>query len=408
MLHLTRLTTRKIAMIAVLSALYYVMSFLPGIKVAIGAATPVTIQIEALFASIFGLIMGPYLGSLTALMGAFIAWSLPPGSPSLTSAIFLPCPVMNAFTVGLIYRGKWKIAAASLAFIILVFWFLPVTQPWSQNFYVGVFAMWDKIGALLLILTSNFFKSDKSSKNNLDTNGEKKKADVTTIFLTTAAVLLLINSWVIVAYGNPKYQFEVFGATLKFNLVTKDFLPLVSSVGYGWFLLGVGILICIVLTYIRPEKRMLWNITALMLSCLSAVIGGGYIVGLILGVLGSMLGLLTKEASYIRRSLFGDLGGFFILAFIGNEADNALGNLIFGLPPVYEGLFLMSTEALRLSFITLPFFYFSIRFLQAAITAFIATPLLRNLRSAGFLDFVKDDVHEKKRSGEKSQVKSLP
>ena len=52
------LVTRKVALIALFSALYYILSFLPGIE-AIGV-TNVTINIEAFMASIFGR-SGPYL-----------------------------------------------------------------------------------------------------------------------------------------------------------------------------------------------------------------------------------------------------------------------------------------------------------------------------------------------------------
>ncbi|MEM3013443.1 MAG: hypothetical protein QXI71_02280 [Candidatus Bathyarchaeia archaeon] len=393
MLHFVHLTTRKTAMVALLSALYYVMSFLPGIKVAQGAASPVTIQIEALMATIFGLIMGPYLGAFTALMGAFIAWMLPPGSPSLTSLIFLPSPVINAFTVGLIYRGKWKIAASTLAAVILAFWFLPATQPWDQNFYVGLFAMWDKIGALILILPSVYLLKKRengiSSGENVSDKKEKKRfLDATFILLAVAAVLMLVNAWAIVTIGNPKYQFEFLGSTFKLNLVSKEMLPFVSSIGYGWFSLGIGMLACIVLICIMPEKRRLWSVITFALSCVSAIIGGGYIVGLFLGVLGSLFEFLTKKISEARHPLYNDIIMFFVLAFVGNEADNALGNLIFGLPQVYEGLFLMSIEALRLSFLTLPFFYFGVRLLQAIITTMIATPLMRNLKLAGFLESI--------------------
>ena len=50
----------------------------------------------------------------------------------------------------------------------------------------------------------------------------------------------------------------------------------------------------------------------------------------------------------------------------------------------YEGLYLMDLNTLRLAFVVAPLLYFAVRLLQAVITALIATPLLRNLKSAGF------------------------
>jgi hypothetical protein len=375
-------------MIAVFSALYYVMSFLPGIKIATGAAN-VSIQIEAFMASVFGLIMGPYLGALTAFMGAFLAWLLPPGVPSPTSAVFLPSPIINAFTVGLIYKGKWKPAFVTLTAIILAFWLLPVTRPWTEFSYIGFFAMWDKVGALLVILPSAILlkKTIKENTKAKPVTNLKKgvpKNNVAFTLIVAAAVLMLINAWTVATSGYPKYQYDFLGTTFKMNLFSKELSPIVSSIGYGWMLLGVGILICGILLRLRPKERGVWSTIIFLLSCTSAIIGGGYVVGLFLGVLGSIFEDLTDRLSLSRQMFFGDIFLFFLLAFIGNEADNALGNLIFGLPPIYEGFFLMNLEALRLSFIIAPFFYFAVRLLQAVITALIATPLLRNLKSTGY------------------------
>jgi len=388
MVHSIKLTTKKIAIIAVFSALYYVMSFLPGIKIATGAAN-VSIQIEAFMTSVFGLIMGPYMGALTAFMGAFLAWLLPPGIPSATSAIFLPSPVINAFIVGLIYRGKWKPAFVTLTTIILAFWLLPATQPWTEFSYIGFFAMWDKIGALIFILPTAMLLK-KTTKDNVKakpvTNMEKGtfKNNVAFGLIIAAAVLILINAWTVATGGNPKLQFDFLGTTFKMSLFSKELLPIVSFVGYGWLLLGFGTLIFGILLRLRPKERGIWSTIIFMLSCSSVIIGGGYIVGLFLGVLGSIFEDLTKRLSLSRPTFFGDVLLFFMLAYIGNEADNALGNFIFGLPLVYEGLFLMNLEALRLSFIVAPFFYFAVRLLQAVITTLIAIPLLRNLKYAGF------------------------
>ncbi len=388
MLHSIHLSTRKIALIALFSALYYVMSFMPGIKIATGAVNT-SIQIEAFMASVFGLILGPYVGAATAFMGALLAWLLPPGLPTLTSLIFLPSPVINAFTVGLIYRGKWKPAFVTLAAVVFAFWLLPVTQPWPEYSYVGFFTMWDKIAALLLILPSALLLK-KTVKNaahpeaQLNLQAKTRRINASFVLVSAAAVFILVNAWTVATSGNPKYQFDLLGTTFRMSLITKEIFPAVSVVGFGWLSLGVGILLCSVLLLAMPKKRKVWSTLIFVLSCVSALIGGGYVVGLFLGVLGSTFEYLTKKLSLSRRTLFGDMTVFFLLAYVGNEADAALGNLIFGLPPVYEGLFLMNVDALRLSFIVAPIFYFAVRLLQAVITALVATPLVRSLKSSGF------------------------
>jgi uncharacterized membrane protein len=388
MLHSVRLSTRRIALIALFSALYYVMSYMPGIKIATGGVNT-SIQIEAFMASVFGLVLGPYVGAVTAFMGALLAWLLPPGIPSLTSAIFLPSPVINAFIIGLIYRGKWKPAFVTLAAVILAFWLLPATQPWPEYSYVGFFVMWDKIAALLLILPSAVLlkkgiKNVASPEVTPDTQTKTRRINGSFVLVFAAAVSILVNAWTVATSGNPKYQFDLLGTTFKMSLITKEIFPAVSSIGYGWLALGVGILLCSFLLLTKPKKRKLWSTIIFVLSCVSAVIGGGYVIGLFLGVLGSMFEYLTRKLPLSKRTLFGDMTLFLMLAYVGNEADAALGSLIFGLPQVSEGLFLMNLDALRLSFVVAPVFYFAVRLLQAIITALIATPLLRSLKSSGF------------------------
>jgi hypothetical protein len=384
-------TTKKIALVAIFSALYYILSFIPGIK-AIGA-TNVTINIEAFIASIFGFILGPYLGALTAFMGAFLSWMLPPGAPSLTSLIFLPSPVINAFIVGLIYTKKWKMAFVTLLAVISIFWFLPAAQPWNEYSYVGFWVMWDKILALSFIIPSIFLmnKIAKSSikipENNEKTTTVKK--DFSMILTVFAAFLILINAWMIFLEGNViKFRFSIFDTILELKFGSKDVILQTSSYGYIWLLLGISILICAVMLHFKPNKHFFWNSLIFTFSCISAVIGGGFYIGLFLGVLGAIFGSLKRKISMPKITSsygFNETLLYFVLAFIGNESDNALGSVLYATPFVYEGIFgITSLDFLRMSFIIAPFFYFGIRFFQAIITTVIATPLLRNLKAAGF------------------------
>ena len=193
------LNAKSISLTAIFAALYYVMSYLPGIP-AIGVPG-VKIQLEACMASVFGLILGPYLGALATLVGVFVAWALPPGSMSVTGLAFLPSPVINAFLVGLIYKGRWRMAFAILAPLIAVFWLLPPAQPIEQNFIVGVAAMWDKILALLLIaptavLMKRTFEvpSGESEESEKIRSENKKRIDWPFILSILSAILILALS----------------------------------------------------------------------------------------------------------------------------------------------------------------------------------------------------------------------
>ncbi len=242
---MVKLTTRRIALTTVFAALYYILSIISPYIPAIGVPQ-ITIQLEALIASVFGLIFGPYLGCLTAFTGAFVAWVLPPGSMSSYGMPFLLSPALNALVVGLIYYRKWKQAFVVLGVLIVAFLFLPPSQPLTEFWYVGVAVIWDKIIALLLIIPSVKFAKHLSS---------------------------------------PKL------------------IPIL----------------------------------------------------------------------------------YFLLAFIGNQADNMWGALVFAVPIVYNGIFAMDVVAVRGAFLISPFIYPAIRIIQAIFAAIIAVPLLPTLRNAGWI-----------------------
>jgi hypothetical protein len=383
------LNSKNIALTAVFAALYYVMSYLPGIP-AIGVPG-VKIQLEACMASVFGLILGPYLGALATLVGVTVAWALPPGSASPQSLIFLPSPVINAFIVGLIYDRRWKVASAILAPLVLAFWFLPPAQPIEQNFIVGVAAMWDKVLALALIVPTVMLmrKHAVSLVKNEPMESKIKKLGINRIIIILAvlsSMLMLYNAYMISSSGDIlKYEVTFRNEKYKFNFGYKSIIRQMAQLGYLWVwnLVGVGILVGAFMSQLKPKYNIIWGGLIIALSGFSAIMGGGFIAGLILGVIAGLLSIAKVKISMFKMPST-DFLIYFLLAFIGNEADNAWGNNIFAVPFVYEGLFSMNLEAVRLAFLISPYAYFIIRLIQAVIAALIALPLVNNLRMAGF------------------------
>lgn len=136
---------------AVFAGLYYVLSLILPSLYAIGVPN-LQISLEALIASIYGLVLGPYLGMLAALIGVGVTWILPPSSSSLYGAPFLLSPPLNALVVGLVYYRKWKWAFVLFSLLIVTFLFLPPSQPITDNYLVPIAVLWDKVIALLLII----------------------------------------------------------------------------------------------------------------------------------------------------------------------------------------------------------------------------------------------------------------
>ena len=242
----TGLTTRNVALVAIFAALYYVLSLLTFNVSAPGVAQ-VQISLLALVASVFGLVLGPYLGTAAAFLGTLVAWILPPSGMVPYNFPFILSPPINAFVVGSIYYKKWKFAFVAFAILIIAFFFTPPAQPIAENLGVLVAVLTDKIVALLLII------------------------------------------------------------------------PLV---------------------------------------------------------------IFTKQLAVSEKGIY---AFYFILGFIGNQADNMWGTLAFSLPTVYEGIFGMPLDAVRTAFLVSPFFYPVLRLIQAAAVMFIAVALMRTLKGTPWL-----------------------
>lgn len=137
-----------IAIIAIFAALYFILSLLPGIPVV--GFPAIKIQLEASIASIYGVLLGPYLGAFAAFLGALIATLY--GSITPFSLIFIFNPAANALTSGFLAQRKWSYAFTIFALTILGFWLTPVSNPIVTHWYVALAATFDKIIALMLIL----------------------------------------------------------------------------------------------------------------------------------------------------------------------------------------------------------------------------------------------------------------
>ena len=142
---------RDVALVAVFAALYVALSLLPGLPTPGDPTGQIKIEIEASIAPLYGIILGPYMGFLAALIGTIIAWLLPPGSGNIFGVPALFCPAVDALAVGLMLRGRWGVAMALLAVFIGLYWVSPICLPIGTYWYVGLAGSFDKIIALLLI-----------------------------------------------------------------------------------------------------------------------------------------------------------------------------------------------------------------------------------------------------------------
>lgn len=374
-----KFSTRQIALTSIFAGFYYLFSFLPGIP-APGIAD-IKIQVEACLATVFGYILGPFLGGTATFLGVFIAWLLPPGNMALTGLIFVPSPVINAVVSGFLFQRRWKAAAISLGALILAFWFTPPTQPVTEFWSVGIAVTWDKIIALLLIgsvilLDRRIQKENKNESQRIQ--GTPRPWLVPSLLIISSILILSNNFLVAIAGKAQKFQYGDFSITFGY----KTIINALGNINYVWIVVGILPLLASIMLLLKPEKRRVCAIVAISSSLISVLTGGGFIVGTIMAVVVGFFAFFGDIALYQSSSRL-DILRLFIMAFIGNEADNMWGSLIFSIPAVYQTLYAIpSVDIVRWLFLLSPFAYPAIRFLQAIVATMVAVPLLRTLKAA--------------------------
>jgi ECF transporter S component (folate family) len=244
-----KISTKQIALMAIFAALFYVLSFIAPIEIPVPTIGTMQISFAALIATIFGIVLGPYLGAASALLGSSVAWALTGMSPF--GLPFILSPVFNALISGLIFYRKWKWGFITFAIMIVVFLFTPPVTPLTEHWYVAIAVLFDKVITLALIVP---------------------------------------------------------------------------------------------------------------------------------------VALLAKKMSIGRAALF-----FFLLGFIGNQADNMWGSMAFALPGVYDTIFFMDVTGVRVAFLASPFLYPAVRLVEAVIVMIIAVPLMQALKGTPWL-WRKDNI----------------
>jgi len=156
-----KVTSKQIALMAVFAALYYILSFIAPINIpAPTLGGTLEISFAALIATIFGIVLGPYLGAGAALIGSSVSWALFGGSPYGLPMIL--APVLNALVSGFIFYRKWKFGLIAFSAMMVVFLFTPPVTPLTTNWYVALAVLFDKVITIVLILPLVFFAKKMS------------------------------------------------------------------------------------------------------------------------------------------------------------------------------------------------------------------------------------------------------
>jgi len=159
-----KLSSRQIAVIAIFAALYAVISRLPGIPIIGGGGK---IELVLILDPIVGILLGPWIGGLTSLLGNSIGWIIP--KVTFYGLLLLPTGPIAAMVSGNLARNtksaNWKFAAIIYA-ILMGLWYL--TPPGREVLYYP-FLHWAAFALVIIFREKihNFLNADVNFKKAL-------------------------------------------------------------------------------------------------------------------------------------------------------------------------------------------------------------------------------------------------
>jgi hypothetical protein len=142
------LNTKTIALIAIFAALYAALRIIPTVPM---IGTGATFHLSDILAPLYGILLGPYVGGISIIIGTFAAIGL--GTPvSFFGLDFLPAFVV-AVSLGFLVKGKWLPVVILNALLLVVYVVNPLTSnvintPWGPVPY-----LWMHIAAFIVLLS---------------------------------------------------------------------------------------------------------------------------------------------------------------------------------------------------------------------------------------------------------------
>ncbi len=181
-----KLSAQDVAFMAIFAAFSAILiKILPGIPI-VGVPSA-NIKFDAAIAPLYGLIIGPYLGFLAALIGGLIT----AGSPFDILTSF--APAVSALVAGFLTQknlgnndGKikgWMMALAILGLLILGWYFTGIGQ--KASFYPVL-----HIGGLILILATRDWTAKKFKEEKIDTTSWQVKP-----YLLLIGIIILVVAY---------------------------------------------------------------------------------------------------------------------------------------------------------------------------------------------------------------------
>ncbi|MCS7096553.1 MAG: hypothetical protein RMK50_05785 [Nitrososphaerota archaeon] len=275
-----KISARDVALTATFAALSWIAcKFIPGIPI-IGAEGS-KISWDVSLAPIYGIIIGPYLGFLAALIGGLVA------AGSLFTVLTSFCTGISAFVAGMLTDKTrksygWTLSAAIIALLLAGWYSTEIGR--TAPFYPVL-----HIAGLLIVLFARGWISEKIAEGKT----EGKSASLRELNVRPFAfgiTLLLAGSVVYVRY-EALLKFlgsaEMVGGALAFIAYALLFVGILSIV-YGFF------------NWIKPGF-----VTAIALACYCSIIADHMLGNLIfLGMIDVVAPALKDAPSEVVAGIF--------------------------------------------------------------------------------------------------------
>jgi hypothetical protein len=123
--------------------------------------------------------------------------------------------------------------------------------------------------------------------------GQRKKINIAPILATIAGILILIDG--VVWLTDPNF-YDILGIGEGFWGIFGNYPPSPSLLGGITILFAIIVLVGAYIMYMSAGYEIVGGIAVALFSLISLVVGGGFIVGTILGIIAGIFGILgTRE-----------------------------------------------------------------------------------------------------------------
>jgi len=383
--------TKIIASIAIFSALYSILRILPTVPM-IGAQGA-SFSVSDVIAPIYGILLGPYVGGATVIIGTFLGNAM--GKPVIFLGLdFLPAFV-NAVALGFLVRRKWLPVIGLYAVLLAGFLLNPLTTLAINVGGIEIPFAWLHVAVLILLVSPLGYKAAKWVG---DIPEEKFMKD------TAGYLVSLISGVVGVSVG-------VFLLLITCLLPELFIIPLVGfTIGVLSMICGTIVIFAASKLNSTPQNHRKWGIIIVFNSLVGIGSILGVIVGvfelgtiivissligisLVLGIIGGIFALKYKPRSLpnqkeriIKASKF--IVGFFSLVLIGTMMQHLMGNILFE-NILAQPIGSIARVAYPGIWASIFFVYPVERFALAILAVIIGAPVVRVLKRTFFNDSKK-------------------